>query len=42
MTDCKYEKRPGEDTLARVLDWVGLAFGLGVIMLLTNVSIVVR
>jgi hypothetical protein len=42
MTDHSSEKRPGEDTLAQVLDWVGLAFGLGLIMLVTNVSLVVR
>jgi len=32
-------KRPGEDAIARVLDWVGLAFGLGVIMLVSNFCI---
>jgi hypothetical protein len=32
------ENRPGEDTIARILDWVGLAFGLSVIVLITNFS----
>jgi hypothetical protein len=41
MTDYAPDKRPGEDTIARVLDWVGLAFGLGVIVLVANVSLVV-
>jgi hypothetical protein len=39
MTDQAPEKHPGEDTIAQILDWVGLAFGLSVIMLVTNVSI---
>jgi hypothetical protein len=41
MTDYAPNKRPGEDTIARVLDWVGLAFGVSVIVLVANVSIVV-
>jgi hypothetical protein len=41
MTDYAPDKRPGEDTIARVLDCVGLAFGLGVIVLVANVSLVV-
>ncbi|WP_264196504.1 hypothetical protein [Microvirga lenta] len=32
--------RPGEDAIARVLDWVGLAFGLGVIGLVMNFSMI--
>jgi hypothetical protein len=33
-------KRPGEDTIARILDWVGLAFGLSVILFVTNFTII--
>jgi hypothetical protein len=33
------EKRPGEDAIARILDWVGLAFGLSVILFVTNFTI---
>jgi hypothetical protein len=32
-------KRPGEDAVAIVLDWVGLAFGLGVLGLVANFTI---
>ena len=41
MTDYATDKRPGEDIIARVLDWVGLAFGIAVIVLVANVSLVV-
>jgi hypothetical protein len=30
--------RPGEDAIARILDWVGLAFGLSIILFVTNFS----
>jgi hypothetical protein len=32
--------RPGEDTIARILDWVGLAFGLGGILFVAKFSFV--
>jgi hypothetical protein len=32
-------KRPGEDAIAKVLDWVGLGFGIGVLVLLTNFTL---
>ncbi|MGO4574232.1 hypothetical protein [Microvirga sp. 2TAF3] len=32
-------KRPGEDTLARILDWAGLSFGLGVLLIIATFTI---
>jgi len=32
--------RPGEDPLARVLDWVGLVFSLSVILFVTKFSLI--
>jgi hypothetical protein len=34
------ENRPGEDAIARVLDWVGLAFGLSVLLFVTEYSLI--
>jgi hypothetical protein len=34
------ENRPGEDTIARILDWVGLAFGVSVILFVSKFSFV--
>lgn len=36
------EKRPGEDVLARVLDWAGLSFGLGVLIVIATFTIQVH
>jgi hypothetical protein len=38
----RYAKRPGEDVLARILDWAGLSFGLGGLLTIATVTIQVR
>ncbi|WP_267875934.1 hypothetical protein [Microvirga alba] len=32
-------RRPADDTIARVLDWLGLTFGLGIIVFITTFTI---
>ncbi|WP_264478274.1 hypothetical protein [Microvirga rosea] len=36
------DKRPGEDILARILDWAGLSFGLGVLIIFATYTIQVH
>jgi hypothetical protein len=35
----EHRKRPGEDAIAKVLDWAGLLFGLSVLVLLANLTV---
>lgn len=36
------DKRPGEDILARILDWAGLSFGIGVLIVVATFTIQVH